>query len=450
MVSLSSRYRTQSDDKKGELCRVAPNILLTSDEDLIRKMNAVRTEYAKSSWYQAFKLDGTDHNILSVTDHGGHMTLRNQLASGYAGTGNPKFESDIDSIVLDLFNLIDSKYLSKGSDLKKCDLGSVLQYFTLDVVTLLSLGKPFGYVKQDQDVYEYVQTMFDNFPVMTMMTGYPPLVRFMNHPSIQKFLVPSVKDRVGLGKVKGIASDIVRERFAQKSSNQTAKPDMMDSFIKNGLSESQIADNTLVQFLAGSDTTTSVLRSGLISIMSNPQVYARLQVECDEVSKEITREQVISYQRATQMPYLDACVKECLRYTPGATGLLPRVVPKGGDTYNGKHIPEGTVIGLAQWNMTRKSKVYGEDCEIFRPERWLNASPEKLAKMEKLHELLFMTGRHRCLGERIAKLELYKLIFEMIRRYDLASLNPMQPIDVSVNYGLWQQRGMWCRIEARP
>ena len=65
---------------------------------------------------------------------------------------------------------------------------------TLDAITLLSLGKSFGYVTQDKDIFEYVQTMFDNFPVMNFMTGYPPLVRLINHPAIQRFLVPSMKD----------------------------------------------------------------------------------------------------------------------------------------------------------------------------------------------------------------------------------------------------------------
>lgn len=424
-------------------------MLVTDDEDFIRKMNAVRSEYSKSEWYKALKMDGTHDNILSETDHAGHINLRNKFANGYAGTNNPNFESDMNAVIWEVINLIDRKYVSSGANLKPMDFSAVMQYFTLDVVTSLSLGKAFGYVAEDRDIYDYVQTMWENMPVMTFMLAYPPVVRLLNLPAIQKNLVPSVRDRTGLGKIKGVAFDIVKQRFAEKQSGNYGSVDMMDSFIKNGLTESQIADNVLVQLLAGSDTTVSVLRATFVYLTSNPHVYHRLQTECDEVAKSVPLDEIISYQRATEMPYLSACLKEILRYYPVATGLLPRTVPKGGDYYNGKFLPPGTVIGWALWNMSRKNKVYGDDCEVFRPERWLEASPEQLARMERSCELLFMAGRHRCLGERIAKMELYKMTFEMMRRFDFASLNPLKPIDRSINYGIWLQRGMWMRVEKR-
>lgn len=436
------------------MCRAGPNLLLTDDEEFIRKMNGVRSAYAKSEWYKALKMDGNHENILSETDYNEHLNLRNKLAGGYAGINNPNFEPRMDSVLWDVVNLIKSKYISRGSELKPYDHSALMQYFTLDVVTYLSLGKPFGYVSQDRDIYAYVQTMWENFPVMNFMLAYPPVVRFLSIPVIQKFTAPSMKARTGIGKIKSVAFDIVSQRFSDEQSLTDTKStkhnnDMMDNFIKAGLNESQIADNTLAQFLAGADTTVAVLRASFVHIMANPQVYKRLQAECDAVSKEVPYDQIINYSRAAQMPYLDACIKEAIRYYPPATGLLPRVVPKGGDSYNGKYLPPGTVVGLAQWNFTRKNKVYGEDCEVFRPERWLEASPEQLARMEKSHELLFMTGRHRCLGERIARMELYKMIFELLRRFDFSSLNPLKPIDKSVNYGIWFERGMWLRVEER-
>lgn len=431
------------------MCRVGTNLLITDDEDFMRKMNSVRSEYTRSDWYKALKMDGNFDNVISETDHTGHMNLRNKFANGYAGTGNPDFEAGVDRVLWDVINLINSKYLSHGADLKPFDHSAVMQYFTLDVVMSLSLGKPFGFVSQDKDIFDYVQTMWENFPVMNFMLAYPPVVKFLSLPAVQKMTVPSVKDRTGLGKIKAVAFDIVRERMQEKQAIKETRKDMMDSFIKNGLNEQQIADNVLVQLLAGSDTTTTILRMSFVYYLSNGEVYQRLRAECDEAAKEIPDSEIISYQRAGQITYLDACIKEALRHSPAATGFLPRVVPKGGDYYNGKYLPPGTVIGSALWNMSRRNKVYGEDYEVFRPERWLDSTPEQLAKMEKTQELLFSSGRHRCLGERLAKIELYKMTFELIRRFNMTSLNPMKPIDKSVNYGLWMQRGMWLRVESR-
>lgn len=424
-------------------------MLLTDDEEFVRRMNSVRSEYKKASWYKPLKMDGNFDNVLSETENGNHMNLRNKLVNGYAGTGNPNFERDIDTVMWDVVNLIDNKYLSRNGNTRPFDHSAVMQYLTLDVVTSLSLGKAFGFVKEDKDIYEYCQTMWGNFPVMNFLMSYPPIISLLSLPAVQRNTAPSMKDRAGLGKIKGVAFDLVRERFQEKQASKDKRQDMMDSFIKHGLNEQQIADNVLVQLLAGSDTTVSILRTSFVHIISNAKIYQRLQAECDEASKDVPLAEIISYNRATQIPYLDACIKEALRYHPAATGSLPRVVPKGGDYYNGKFLPAGTVIGQARWNMSRKNKVYGEDCEVFRPERWLEATGDTLAKMERSNELLFMVGAHRCLGERIAKMELYKMTFELIRRYNVASLTPLQPIETSINYGIWMQRGMLLRVEER-
>ena len=100
------------------------------------------------------------------------------------------------------------------------------------------------------------------------------------------------------------------------------KQDMMKSFIKNGLSESQIADNMLVALLAGSETTATVLKAIIIHIISNPNVYQRLQSACD--ISDVPPHTIISYSRAQQIPYLDTFVKEILRYYLTASRALLR------------------------------------------------------------------------------------------------------------------------------
>lgn len=431
------------------MTRIGPNMLLTDDEEFVRKINRVRSLYSKATWYKAFKLDGNHDNILSQLDCDQHLELRNKVASGYAGTNNPTFESDIDGVIKTVLQQIEAKYISRGSDVKPLDYSDMMMYMTLDITTLLAMGKEIGFVKADQDLYEYVATMWNNFPVVNFLTSYPPLVSFLSLPFIQRYTAPSVKESTGLGKIKAFAFEQVRQRLALKQSGKATKQDMMESFIKNGLNESQLADNMLVALLAGSETTATILKALMLHVISNSRVYRKLQAACDEVLSEIPLTETISYSRAQQIPYLDACVKEALRYHPAGTGPLPRVVPKDGDWYNGRFIPGGTVIAHARWNMARKNEVYGKDCNVFRPERWIEARGEQLAQMERSNEALFMTGKHRCLGERAAKMEIHKMTFELIRRYDISSLTPSQPMRESYNYGLWMQRGMLIRVEER-
>jgi cytochrome P450 len=116
---------------------------------------------------------------------------------------------------------------------------------------------------------------------------------------------------------------------------------------------------------------------------------------------------------AREMPYLQAVIKEGLRIFPPVAGLGSREVPPGGDTFNGLFIPEGTKIGYCAWGMSRYKKIWGDDSNLFRPERWLDAPPEKLRDMEMTIEMLFGYGRWQCLGRNVAFMELNKVFVEV-------------------------------------
>lgn len=73
------------------------------------------------------------------------------------------------------------------------DFAQVAQYLTLDVITFLSLGEPFGYITEDRDVYEYVKTVEDNFPLMNVFSAVPLLSANMRIPVVQRAAIPTVK-----------------------------------------------------------------------------------------------------------------------------------------------------------------------------------------------------------------------------------------------------------------
>jgi cytochrome P450 len=62
---------------------------------------------------------------------------------------------------------------------------------------------------------------------------------------------------------------------------------------------------------------------------------------------------------------------------------MERIVPKGGVELHGTKIPEGTIIGVSAWAMNHDRDIFGDDVECFRPERWIENTPEKLQQMRK-------------------------------------------------------------------
>ena len=103
---------------------------------------------------------------------------------------------------METVRLIQRKYLSVGSQVRRMDFAAIAQQLTLDVITYLALGEPFGYIRDDEDKYEYIKSIEDNFPLMNIFATIPVLSDIMRIPTIQNSLIPTTKDKTGLGKTK--------------------------------------------------------------------------------------------------------------------------------------------------------------------------------------------------------------------------------------------------------
>lgn len=119
----------------------------------------------------------------------------------YSGKENPGLESSIDERCEDLIRLIREKYVSTGSQFKKLDFASVAQYFTMDVLTDVAFGTPFGYLTKDEDVHDYIKTIRAFMPVLELQTNHVAMNAIMSSSLVQALAAPTVKDRTGMGKV---------------------------------------------------------------------------------------------------------------------------------------------------------------------------------------------------------------------------------------------------------
>jgi len=256
-------------------------------------------------------------------------------------------------------------------------------------------------------------------------------------------LLPSEKDQLGLGKVMGIAKQVVGERFGR---NKKIQNDMLGSFIRHGLTQKEAESETLVQILAGSDTTATAIRATLLHLITSPRVLSTLLAEIRKAAPSSP----ITDSEAKEMPYLQAVIKEGLRIFPPVTGLMSKVVPPGGDTFNDIFLPEGTKIGYCAWGIFRNKEIFGEDVNVFRPERWLeDFNPvEKIRERELTLELIFGYGRWQCLGKNVAMIELNKVFVELLRRFELEIVDPTKPWH-SFNVGIFMQSEMWLRASKR-
>lgn len=152
-------------------------------------------------------------------------------------------------------------------------------------------------------------------------------------------------------------------------------------------------------------------------VANNTQVYNKLMEELDraEACGNLTRP-ILRDAEARNLPYFQACVKETFRCYPPVTGQLAKETPPEGDDFNGVHLPPGTAIAWNSWGLMRTKEIFGDDVEVFRPERWLPSgghSPEQITYMEDTVWLAFGSGRYGCLGRSVAQIEINKTVPEV-------------------------------------
>jgi len=67
----------------------------------------------------------------------------------------------------------------------------------------------------------------------------------------------------------------------------------------------------------------------------------------------------------------------------------------------------------------RRAEIFGNDIDTFRPERWLEAKPDRLKEM-KATMFQFGAGARTCIGKNISLLEIYKLVPTFLRNFEVA------------------------------
>ena len=128
------------------------------------------------------------------------------LANQYSGKENLHLEESIDNRILDLIKLIETKYISDSSHIRPVNFARTAQFLTLDVITDVAFGEPFGDLVADEDRHEYIDTIGRLIRVLRWFIPYPGLTDLMAIPWIGRRMLPSAGDDIGVGKVMGCVS----------------------------------------------------------------------------------------------------------------------------------------------------------------------------------------------------------------------------------------------------
>uniref|UniRef100_A0A8C6R3E9 Steroid 21-hydroxylase n=1 Tax=Nannospalax galili TaxID=1026970 RepID=A0A8C6R3E9_NANGA len=255
------------------------------------------------------------------------------------------------------------------------------------------------------------------------------LLRAWNHWSIQILdLVPFLRffPNPGLRKLRRLQEKrdhVVKQQLRQHKDSQVAGQwrDMIDYMLQGvehqrgdknpgQLHEGHVHMAVVDLFIGGTETTAITLSWAVAFLLHYPEIQKRLQEELDlRLGPDAPSSQVL-YKNRMRLPLLMATIAEVLRLRPVVPLALPHRTTRASSIF-GYDIPKDTII-IPNLQGANLDESVWELPHEFWPDRFLE--PGKNPRTPT-----FGCGARVCLGESLARLELFVVLGRLLQAFTL-------------------------------
>ncbi|KAM4641334.1 cytochrome P450 2G1-like [Discoglossus pictus] len=431
----------------GNLHQVKPSAFLKSLLKLSEKYGSVYTLYFGSS--PIVMLCGYDAVKEALIDHGdsfigrGKMPLADYVMKGYGilasngerwkqlrrfslttlrnfGMGKRSTEERIQE---------EAHYLVKKFRETQCtpfDPHFHLGCSASNIICSILFGHRFEY--EDKQFLSLLNNISEFLKFMNSTWG---LVYFNFHKLIGH--LPGPQNR-GINHLKELTEYIEeRIRYSQETLDPDSPQHFLECFLAKMLKEEHnplteynmdnLVNTAVALFFAGTDTISATLRYGFLFLLKHPEIQGQMQKEIDCV---IGRQRCPSMDDRNQMPYTDAVIHEIQRHSD----IIPTGIPHAtirDVSFRGYLIPKGTDVYPLLTTVLQDPGQFPKP-EEFCPERFL----DEQGKLKKISAFMpFSTGNRMCLGEGLARQELFLFLTSILQSFTLNSQVPSELLDLT-------------------
>ncbi|XP_040294228.1 steroid 17-alpha-hydroxylase/17,20 lyase-like [Bufo bufo] len=206
--------------------------------------------------------------------------------------------------------------------------------------------------------------------------------------------------------VNDLLDALLKAKLSMENNNSNISNDV-------GLTEDHILMTVGDIFGAGVETTCTVMKWAIAYLLHYPEVQKKIQEEMD-AKVGFGRCPLLSDKKI--LHYLEATIAEVLRIRPVSPLLIPHVAMK--DTSIGEYtIPKDTRVVVNLWSMHHDEKEWVHPGD-FNPDRFMDENGHRMYSPSQSY-LPFGAGIRVCLGEALAKMEVFLFLSWILQRFTL-------------------------------
>ena len=225
-----------------------------------------------------------------------------------------------------------------------------------------------------------------------------------------------------------IAQAIGQTGESDSSPAQRKKRSLVQDLSLQSEDQAFIRSQVLQGMMASQETTSSLLGNAFFLLSRHPSYWDQVRNEVlakgdmfdfDTLLNSKVLQNILLESKCWQVHELTATDNiSALRLYPvfplmGRIALCDTVLPVGGkpDLNDPIFVPKGTKVEVGQYSLHRDPRVFGEDTEAFRPERWDSINPSQWEFMA------FGGGSRACLGRQKSLVEAAYVLARLARQF---------------------------------
>jgi cytochrome P450 len=249
----------------------------------------------------------------------------------------------------------------------------------------------------------------------------------------------SRRTRASAAQIRGLIAGLVDERRDQIAAGTapddlatkmmvTPDPETGDCFTRT-----EMIDQVAVMFLAGHETSASVLGWALWLLAAHPEWQDRVAAEAAQLTDDFAS---VSTLKATR-----AVFREALRLYP-AVAMFAREATQP-ETFRERHVPRGAQLVVSPWHLHRHERLWDRP-DDFDPARW--DTPEGKTSARTAY-LPFSAGPRACPGAALAMIEGVVMLAAITRAFRLETTD-REPVPVA-RLTIRAKDGIWLKLTPR-